>query len=134
MIAALVNQERSLVVRDGGGGAASGGGGGSTSLPSIPTLQRMDVDELRAVLASHGVGGKKMKGMSKRQMLDLLEDKVYKNDDDDVEEVKLLTIGGNGGDCGRKEPAKKRRKKEAMVMDSDDDDNVGSDGDWNPDA
>ena len=32
MIAALVNQERSLVVRDGGGGAASGGRGGSASL------------------------------------------------------------------------------------------------------
>jgi hypothetical protein len=132
MISALVNQERSLVVRDGGGGAANGGGGGSASLPSMSTLQRMDVDELRAVLASHGVGGKKMKGMSKRQMLDLLEDKMYKNDDDSVEEVKLLTNGGNGGDCGGKKPAKKRRKKEVVAMDSDDDD--GSDGDWNPDA
>mmetsp|Transcript_390 Transcript_390/g.749 ORF Transcript_390/g.749 Transcript_390/m.749 type:complete len:616 (+) Transcript_390:121-1968(+) len=132
MIAALVNQERSLVVRDGGGSAANGGGGVSASLPSMSTLQRMDVGELRAVLASHGVGGKKMKGMSKRQMLDLLEDKVYKNDDDDVKEVKLLTNGGNEGGCGSKMPAKKRRKKEVVTMDSDDDDS--SDGDWNPDA
>ena len=124
MIAALVNQERSLVVRDGRGSAANGTGGGSANLPSMSTLQRMDVDELRAVLASHGVGGRKMKGMSKRQMLDLLEDKVYKNDDDDVKEVKLLT---NGGDCDSKKPAKKRRKKE---VDSEDDDD--SDGDWNP--
>ena len=97
MISALVNQDRSLVVMD---GAASGGGGGSVSaksLPSMTTLQRMDADELRSVLASHGMGGKNMKGMTKRKMLNLLEDKVYKNDDDDVVEVKLLTNGTNGG-------------------------------------
>lgn len=123
MIAALVNKERSLVVRDGSAGKG-GGMSASSGLPSMSTLQRMDVDELRAVLASHGMGGGKLKGMTKREMLHLLEEKVYKNDDD-AKEVKLLT---NGDDHGRKKPAKKRKKK-AIEIDSSDDD-----GDWKPDA
>mmetsp|Transcript_4409 Transcript_4409/g.9875 ORF Transcript_4409/g.9875 Transcript_4409/m.9875 type:complete len:621 (-) Transcript_4409:185-2047(-) len=134
MIAALVNQERSLVVRD--SGASSGVAASAKSLPSIPTLQRMDADELRSVLASHGMDTKKMKGMTKRKMLAMLEDKVYKNDDedDDVVEVKLLTNGGGKSEsCGRKKPAKKRRRKKMKIeMDSSDEDD--SDGDWNPDA
>jgi hypothetical protein len=126
MIAALVNQDRGLVVRDGRGG--KGGEGSASNLPSMETLQRMDVAELRAVLASHGVGGGKLKGMSKRKMLDLLEDKVYKGgEDDDTKEVKLLA---NGDDYGRNKPAKRRRKE--VVVDSEDDN--GSDGDWNPDT
>jgi hypothetical protein len=123
-----VNQDRSLVVRDGRGG--KGGEGSASNLPSMETLQRMDVAELRAVLASHGVGGGKLKGMSKRKMLDLLEDKVCKGgdiEDDDTKEVKLLA---NGDDYGRNKPAKRRRKE--VVVDSEDDD--GSDGDWNPDT
>jgi hypothetical protein len=126
MIAALVNQNKSLVVSHLSGG--NGGGGGASNLPSMETLQRMDVAELRAVLASHGVGGGKLKGMNKRKMLDLLEDKVYKGgQDDDTKEVKLIT---NGDDYGGKKAAKRRRKE--VVVDSEDDD--GSDGDWNPDT
>jgi len=144
MIAALVNRERSLVVRDSAAGGSNGGG--VASFPSMSTLQRMDADELRSVLASHGMGGKNTKGMSKRQMLRLLEDRLYKNDDEDedkVAEVKLLT---NGDSEGKKPAAKKRkptskksekpaakkraRKKKRIEMDSsDDDDGRWSDGD-----
>merc|ERR1712029_668809 len=106
MISALVNQERSLVVRD--GNDANLRGSSSKSFPSLSTLQRMDADELRAVLASHGMGGGRLKGMDKSQMLDMLEDKVYKNDDDDVKNVKLLTGCDNSG---RKKLAKKRKKE-----------------------
>mmetsp|Transcript_35112 Transcript_35112/g.84739 ORF Transcript_35112/g.84739 Transcript_35112/m.84739 type:complete len:638 (+) Transcript_35112:69-1982(+) len=157
MIAALVNQERSLVVMNGGGDSANASKSSNATLPSMSTLQRMDVDELRAVLASHGMDAKKIKGKSKRKLLELLEDKVYKNDDDDVEEVKLLTNScsncspkkpvakrrkkkaieidsdddSDGSDCVQKKPPRKnRRKKKAIEIDSDDD----SDGDWNPNS
>lgn len=126
MIATLVNRERCLVLND--GNAANDGGGNAKSLPSLSTIQRMGVDELRAVLASHGMGGAKLKSMTKRKMIDLLEDKLHKNDDDDVKNIKLLT---NGDSCGREKLAKKRKREEVLDIDVDD---SGSDGDWNPDS
>jgi len=126
IIAALVNRERSLVVRD--GSAANAAGDSAKSLPSLSTLQRMDAYELRAVLASHGMGGKKLKSMSKRKMLDLLEDKMYKNYDDDAKIEEVIEL--HDDDCGR-EKLVKRTKKIAIEVDDDD---TGSDGDWNPDS
>ena len=117
MIAALVSRERSLVAREEG----DRGGAPARDLPSMPTLQRMDADELRAVLASRGVGG--TKGMTRRQMLDLLEDRACaNNDDDDVAEVKLLTSG-----VKPERQTKGRRRKPEAGSDEDSFEGAGAD-------
>ena len=116
LITKLVDSERSLVVRDGGKG---GGRISMNTLPSLGTLQRFGEEELRAVLASHGVGD--TKGKTKRQMLDMIENRVMSDGGEQKQQVLMLEGGEEEAVCGKK------RKQEVIDIDDSSDED-----EWEP--
>jgi hypothetical protein len=116
LIAAIVSgNSTSIVAHDG----RAAGKLSRETLPSISTLQRMDEEELRCVLAAGGVAG--VEGKGKAALLALVEGAVL--DDGEGKKGGGVKLLGNGG------------QEVIDLVDDDDDDEEeeeGSDGGWEP--
>jgi len=85
----------------------------------MATLQRLDEEALRSVLASHCVMPEK--GKSKAEMLASLEDKIMTSVDDEKESMMMITDGGGGSNNGGSNN-KRLKTGEVIILDSSDSD------------
>ncbi|GMI30799.1 hypothetical protein TeGR_g4883, partial [Tetraparma gracilis] len=115
LIAAIVSgNSTSIVAHDG----RAAGKLSRETLPSISTLQRMDEEELRCVLAAGGVAG--VEGKGKAALLALVEGAVL--DDGEGKKGGGVKLLGNGG----------QEVIDLVDDDDDDEEEEGSDGGWEP--
>ena len=105
--AAIVSGKSTSLVRHDGSPSSSIR---KETLPSIETLQRLDLEELRCILAAHGVVGSD--GKTKAQLLRMVEGAILDDDDEKGRSgVMLLENGKNGNE-----------REEGSSEDVDDDD------------
>jgi len=105
VIAAIVSGKSTSLVRHDGSPSSSIR---KETLPSIETLQRLDLEELRCILAAHGVVG--IDGKTKAQLLRMVEGAILNDDDEKGRSGVMLLENG------------KNEREEGSSEDEDDDD------------